>query len=59
LQVVGLLRQLGGDHDLLLGDHGLGVVALHGASSGVQEAAVRSVTLAAALGWAPRRGVGA
>jgi hypothetical protein len=41
LQVVGLLRQLGGDHDLLLGDHGLGVVALHGALASVQEAAVR------------------
>jgi hypothetical protein len=41
LQVVGFPGELGGDHDLVLGDHRLAVVALHGAVAGVQEAAVR------------------
>jgi hypothetical protein len=40
LDVVGLLGEFGRDHDLVLGDHRLGVVALHGAASGAQEAAV-------------------
>ena len=41
LDVVGLLGELGRDADLVLGDHGLGVVALHGPGAGAQEAAVQ------------------
>jgi len=40
LHVVGVLGELGGDHDLVLGNHRLGVVALDGAGAGAQEAAV-------------------
>ena len=40
LEVVGLLGQLGGDHDLLTGGGGLGVVALQGSAVAMHEAAV-------------------
>jgi hypothetical protein len=40
LDVVRILGELGGNHDLVLGNHRLGVVALDGAVAGVQEAAV-------------------
>jgi hypothetical protein len=52
LDVVGLPGELGRDHDLLLGDDRLGVVALHAALSGVQEAAVGVGHVGGSLGWA-------
>jgi hypothetical protein len=41
LEVVGLLSELGRDHDLLTGGGRLGVVALQGAAVAVHKAAVR------------------